>query len=93
MAEFRPRKIGEYFDILSKRRWMILLPTLAVGLAISYVGYRLPDLYESTTLIVVRRAACRRTISFRARSSAGTFGRRSSEIAAGMLCTGVPGAN
>jgi polysaccharide chain length determinant protein (PEP-CTERM system associated) len=54
MAEFRPRKIGEYFDIVRKRKWMILLPTLAVGLAIAYVVYRLPDLYESTTLIVVK---------------------------------------
>src|SRR5213078_4864705 len=52
-VEFRPRKIGEYFDIVRKRKWMILLPTLAVGLAIAYVVYRLPDLYESTTLIVV----------------------------------------
>ena len=34
MAEFRPRKIGEYFDIVRKRKWMILLPTLAVGLAV-----------------------------------------------------------
>jgi len=54
MAEFRPRKIGEYFDIVRKRKWMILLPTMAVGLAIAYVVYRLPDLYESTTLIVVK---------------------------------------
>src|SRR3954463_724351 len=54
MADFRPRKIGEYFDIVRRRRWMILLPTLAVGLAFGYVVYRLPDLYESTTLIVVK---------------------------------------
>jgi polysaccharide chain length determinant protein (PEP-CTERM system associated) len=54
MADFRPRKIGEYFDIVRKRKWMILLPTLAVGLAIAYVVYRLPDTFESTTLIVVK---------------------------------------
>jgi len=53
-AEFRPRKIGEYLNIARKRKWLILLPTIAVGLAISYVVYRLPDVYESTTLIVVR---------------------------------------
>src|SRR5213595_206520 len=52
-VEFRPRKIGEYFDIVRKRKWLILLPAIAVGLAISYVVYRLPDIYESTTLIVV----------------------------------------
>src|SRR5215831_7975441 len=54
MAEFRPRKIGEYFNIVRKRKWLIILPTLAVGLAIAYVVYRLPDVYESTTLIVVK---------------------------------------
>src|SRR5258705_56065 len=53
-VEFRPRKIGEYFEIVRKRKWLILLPTIAVGLAIAYVVYRLPDVYESTTLIVVK---------------------------------------
>jgi len=53
-VEFRPRKIGEYLDIVRKRKWLILLPTIAVGLAIAYVVYRLPDVYESTTLIVVK---------------------------------------
>ena len=55
-AEFRPRKIGEYFDIVRRRKWLIILPTLAIGFAISYVIYRLPDIYESTTLIVVKQS-------------------------------------
>jgi len=53
-VEFRPRKVSEYFDIVRKRKWLILLPTIAVGLAIAYVVFRLPDIYESTTLIVVK---------------------------------------
>lgn len=53
-VEFRPRKTGEYLDIVRKRKWLILLPTIALGLAIAYVVYRLPDIYESTTLIVVK---------------------------------------
>ena len=53
-VEFRPRKISEYIDIVRQRKWLILLPTIAVGLAIAYVVYRLPDIYESTTLIVVK---------------------------------------
>src|SRR5580765_1906584 len=52
-VEFRPRKPAEYLNIARKRKWLILLPTLAVGLAIGYVVLRLPDVYESTTLIVV----------------------------------------
>ena len=53
-TEFRPRKLGEYGRIALKRKWMIILPTLAIGLAIGYVVFRLPDIYESTTLIVVK---------------------------------------
>jgi polysaccharide chain length determinant protein (PEP-CTERM system associated) len=53
-VEFRPRKTSEYFDIVRRRKWVILLPAIAVGLAITYVVYRLPDIYESTTLIVVK---------------------------------------
>lgn len=53
-VEFRQRKLSEYLSIARKRKWIILLPTLAVGLAISYVVFRLPDVYESVTLIVVK---------------------------------------
>src|ERR1044071_6019086 len=53
-TEFRQRTISEYARIALKRKWMIILPTLAVGLAIGVVVFRLPDLYESSTLIVVK---------------------------------------
>ena len=53
-VEFRPRKPGEYADIVRKRKWLILLPTIAIGLAIAYVVFRLPDVYESVALIVVK---------------------------------------
>src|SRR5213083_681415 len=53
-VEFRSRKPAEYFGIVRKRKWLILLPTSAIGLAIAYVVLRLPDVYESSTLIVVK---------------------------------------
>lgn len=53
-VEFRQRRISEYARIALKRRWLILLPTIAIGLAIGYVVFRLPDIYESSTLIVVK---------------------------------------
>jgi len=53
-VEFRQRKLSEYLSTARKRKWIILLPTIAIGLAISYVVFRLPDLYESVTLIVVK---------------------------------------
>src|SRR5260370_1588483 len=53
-VEFRPRKISEFAAIARKRKWLILLPMIAIGLAIAYVVFRLPDIYESATLIVVK---------------------------------------
>jgi len=55
-VEFRQRRISEYGRIALKRKWLILLPAIAIGLAIGYVVFRLPDIYESSTLIVVKPA-------------------------------------
>jgi uncharacterized protein involved in exopolysaccharide biosynthesis len=52
--EFRQRTTGEYLSILRRRKWLIILPVIALTAAVSWVVYRLPDVYESTTLIVVR---------------------------------------
>ncbi|HEU4507922.1 MAG TPA: GNVR domain-containing protein [Pyrinomonadaceae bacterium] len=53
-AEFRQRKPSEYLKILRQRKWLIILPAIAIATAVAWVVYRLPDVYESTTLIVVR---------------------------------------
>lgn len=53
-VEFRQRKPGEYAAIIWKRKWLILLPTIAVAVAVIWVVYRLPNIYESVTLIVVK---------------------------------------
>ncbi|MDQ3665626.1 MAG: Wzz/FepE/Etk N-terminal domain-containing protein [Acidobacteriota bacterium] len=53
-VEFRNRKPGEYAKIVWKRKWLIILPTIAVATAVAWVVYRLPDVYESSTLIVVK---------------------------------------
>src|SRR6202158_2201952 len=53
-VEFRQRRFSEYARIALKRKWLIILPTIAIGLAIAYVVFRLPDVYESVTLIVVK---------------------------------------
>src|SRR5687768_1127899 len=52
--EFRNRKPSEYAKILCKRKCLILLLAIAVATAVAWVVYRLPDVYESSTLIVVR---------------------------------------
>ena len=53
-AEFRQRKPSEYLKILRQRKWLIILPAIAISTAVAWVVYRLPDVYESSTLIVVR---------------------------------------
>ena len=53
-VEFRQRTPGEYAKIAWKRKWFIILPTIAIATAVSWVVYQLPDLYESSTLIVVK---------------------------------------
>src|SRR5678816_4242080 len=53
-VEFRQRKPSEYLKILRRRIWFIILPTIAITSAVSWVVYKLPDVYESYTLIVVK---------------------------------------
>ena len=52
-TEFRQRKPSEYAKIAWKRKWLIILPVIAVASAVALVVWRLPDVYESSTLIVV----------------------------------------
>jgi polysaccharide chain length determinant protein (PEP-CTERM system associated) len=53
-VEFRQRRIGEYAQIAWKRKWLIILPTIAITMAIGIVVFKLPNVYESVTLIVVK---------------------------------------
>jgi len=61
-VEFRQRTPGEYLNIIRRRKWLIILPVIAVTAAVSWVVYRLPDVYESTTLIVVRPSTLPTTV-------------------------------
>jgi polysaccharide chain length determinant protein (PEP-CTERM system associated) len=53
-VQFRQRTPSEYLKILQRRKWLIILPVIAVSTAVTWVVLRLPDVYESTTLIVVK---------------------------------------
>jgi polysaccharide chain length determinant protein (PEP-CTERM system associated) len=53
-VEFRQRTPGEYARIIWKRKWLIVLPAIAIATAVTWVVWQLPDLYESSTLIVVK---------------------------------------
>src|SRR5688572_2276968 len=56
-VEFRQRTLGEYAEMLWRRKWLIALPALAVTLAVTWVVWRLPNTYESRTLLTVRPPA------------------------------------
>jgi polysaccharide biosynthesis transport protein len=55
-VEFRQRTPGEYLQIVWRRKWLIILPAIAMTLAFAWVARRLPDIYESTSLLVIRPA-------------------------------------
>lgn len=61
-VEFRQRKPGEYAKIARRRKWLIILPTIAIATAVSWVVWTLPDLYESSTLIVVKPSTLPSTV-------------------------------
>jgi polysaccharide chain length determinant protein (PEP-CTERM system associated) len=61
-VEFRQRKPSEYLKILLRRKWLIILPLIAVTSAVTWVVYRLPDVYESVTLIVVKPSTLPNTV-------------------------------
>ncbi|MBV9240425.1 MAG: hypothetical protein JO314_00320 [Acidobacteria bacterium] len=53
-VEFRQRKPGEIAAMLKREKWLILLPMITLTAAIGYVVYRLPSIYESTSLLTVK---------------------------------------
>jgi len=53
-VEFRQRSPSEYLKIILRRKWLIILPIIAITTAVAWVVYHLPDVYESITLIVVK---------------------------------------
>ncbi len=52
-VEFRQRTAGEFFAMLKRRKWLILLPILTMTAAIGYVVNKLPSVFESKTILAV----------------------------------------
>lgn len=53
-VDFRQRTPAEYAQMLWRNKWVILLPTIAVALAVGYVVWRLPNTYESRSRLIIR---------------------------------------
>ena len=56
-VDLRQRTPVELAQMVWRRKWLIVLPTAAVAVAVAYVVWRLPNVYESTTLLTVRPAS------------------------------------
>jgi polysaccharide biosynthesis transport protein len=53
-SDFRQRTPGEYVKMLWRRKWLIILPTIAVATAVSWVVWRLPNVYESSSQLLIK---------------------------------------
>ena len=49
----RPLDVRDYLNILRRRKWVIVFPTLLVGVATFFITKAVPDLYRSETLILI----------------------------------------
>jgi polysaccharide chain length determinant protein (PEP-CTERM system associated) len=56
-VEFRQRKPAEYARMVWRRKWAILLPAVVVTAAVAWVVWKLPNIYESETVLMVRPAS------------------------------------
>lgn len=56
MAHFRVRTPAEYLRMLWKRKFYVLVPTIIFTSTLVYVIKKLPDVYQSETLILVEQA-------------------------------------
>src|ERR1051326_4777876 len=61
-VQFRQRTPGEYARIIWNRKWLIILPAIAIASSIAWVVQHLPNVYESSTLIVVKPSTISPTI-------------------------------
>src|SRR5437762_5976883 len=62
-VEFRQRTPSEYAHLLWRRKWLIVLPAVAISFAIAIVVWRLPDVYQSSTLLAVKPSSVPSTIA------------------------------
>lgn len=52
-VEFRQRTASDLMRMLKRRKWLIMLPIITMAVAVYYVVEKLPNVYESRTLLIV----------------------------------------
>src|SRR4028119_277534 len=53
-VEFRQKTTGEYVQMLKHRKWQIILPALAIFLAVAWVVQGLPNYYVSPAFLTIK---------------------------------------
>ncbi len=53
-VEFRQRTASDVIRMLKRRKWLVLLPIITMTGAVGYVVKKLPNIYESKTLLIVQ---------------------------------------
>ncbi|MDQ4120112.1 MAG: Wzz/FepE/Etk N-terminal domain-containing protein [Acidobacteriota bacterium] len=61
-VEFRQRSLGELFAMVWRRKLIILLPAMAMTVAVWWVVGQLPSIYQSETLLTIRPPAISNTV-------------------------------
>ena len=57
MGNCRPRSAVEYFTILRRRKWLVLLYTAGVAFAALTLANAIPSVYESQSVLVISERA------------------------------------
>jgi uncharacterized protein involved in exopolysaccharide biosynthesis len=57
MGNCRPRSAAEYFTILRRRKWLVLLYTAGVAFAALTVTNAIPSVYESQSMLAISERA------------------------------------
>ena len=55
MENFRPLELSDYFAILRRRKWLILVPLVVISVATFFVLRFVPNIYRSETFIMVEQ--------------------------------------
>jgi succinoglycan biosynthesis transport protein ExoP len=50
---FQEKQIGDYIDLTRRKKWWVILTTLAFFVTCTVVGLRLPNVYHSETVILI----------------------------------------
>ncbi|MGR3317145.1 MAG: Wzz/FepE/Etk N-terminal domain-containing protein [Candidatus Anammoxibacter sp.] len=54
--ENKPFDINRYVELLLRRKWLVIIPTIIFGIGAILYASRLPDIYESKCILTVKRS-------------------------------------